>query len=139
MKGYIYRITLIGIAVFMISCSSTEQKTAVTAPPVKVVVRKVVAYSGTNFLSVSGKIQASKSADISTSMMGYVTNVCTPLPTLTLVGYVRYIHIYTYVSSTLHWTRYNTLYLQTDVNHVGFVTCQPRRHCYFCIKDTEKQ
>ena len=75
MKEYIYRITLIGITVFMISCSSTEQKTVVTAPPVKVVVRKVVAYSGTNFLSVSGKIQASKSADISTSMMGYVTNV----------------------------------------------------------------
>ncbi|MGB1284708.1 MAG: efflux RND transporter periplasmic adaptor subunit [Polaribacter sp.] len=76
MRKYIYIIALFSASIFMTSCGS-EDKKAVTdnSPAIKVVVNKVTANSNNPFLSVSGKIQATNSADLSTRMMGFVKNV----------------------------------------------------------------
>jgi len=76
MKKYIYIITLLSASIFLTSCGS-EDKKAVTdnSPAIKVVVNKITANSNNPFLSVSGKIQATNSADLSTRMMGFVKKV----------------------------------------------------------------
>ncbi|MDX6745266.1 efflux RND transporter periplasmic adaptor subunit [Polaribacter sp. PL03] len=76
MKKYINRITLIALSLFIVSCGSEEKKVAVdNSPAIKITVSKVAINSDSQFLSVSGKIQASNSADLSTRMMGYVKKV----------------------------------------------------------------
>ncbi|MEE9406922.1 MAG: efflux RND transporter periplasmic adaptor subunit [Polaribacter sp.] len=76
MKKYINIITLIALSLFIVSCGSEEKKAAVdTTPAIKITVSKVAINSDNQFLSISGKIQASNSADLSTRMMGYVKKV----------------------------------------------------------------
>ncbi|MCI2228599.1 efflux RND transporter periplasmic adaptor subunit [Polaribacter sp. MSW13] len=77
MKKYIHIIAFFTTSLFlMTSCGSEEKKVAVdTTPAIKISVSKVAVNSNSPFLSVSGKIQASNSADLSTRMMGYVKKV----------------------------------------------------------------
>ncbi len=76
MKKYIYIISVITASLFMTSCGSEEKKAVKdTTPAIKITVSKVAINSDNQFLSVSGKIQASNSADLSTRMMGYVKKV----------------------------------------------------------------
>lgn len=76
MKKYIYIITLISASLLIKSCGNENINIAVdNTPAIKVKVDKVQANNNTPFLSVSGKIQAANSADVSTRMMGYVTKV----------------------------------------------------------------
>jgi RND family efflux transporter MFP subunit len=72
----IYTILTIAIALSLASCGSEDKKAAANqSPAISVKVNDVVTNSNNPFLSVSGKIQASNSADLSTRMMGYVTDV----------------------------------------------------------------
>ncbi|QXP63446.1 efflux RND transporter periplasmic adaptor subunit [Polaribacter sp. HaHaR_3_91] len=76
MKKYIYIIAIFTTSLLITSCGSEEKKAAVdTTPAIAVKVSKVAVNSNTPFLSVSGKIEATNSADLSTRMMGYVKNV----------------------------------------------------------------
>jgi len=76
MKKYINIITLIALSLFIVSCGSKEKKVAVdNSPAIKIKVNKVAVNNNSQFLSVSGKIEASNSADLSTRMMGYVKKV----------------------------------------------------------------
>ncbi|WP_435414237.1 efflux RND transporter periplasmic adaptor subunit [Polaribacter aestuariivivens] len=76
MKKYIYIITLVFTTLLITSCGNKTQKEAtnnLSVIPVKV--NKVQPNAKNSFLSVSGKIQATNSADLSTRMMGFVTKV----------------------------------------------------------------
>ena len=76
MKKYIYIITLISTILLITSCASEDKKVAQdTTPTIHVKVAKVQLNTNNPFLSVSGKIQATNSADLSTRMMGYVKKV----------------------------------------------------------------
>ncbi|WP_179352149.1 efflux RND transporter periplasmic adaptor subunit [Winogradskyella vidalii] len=76
MKKYIYLLTLTATAFFLTSCGSEDKKAVVDNSPAIVVKTSQVDTNGNSpFLSVSGKIQASNSADLSTRMMGYVNKV----------------------------------------------------------------
>lgn len=76
MKKYIYIIAFLSASIFITSCGSEEKKAAIdTAPTVKISVNKVAVNNNSQFLSVSGKIQAANSTDLSTRMMGYVKKV----------------------------------------------------------------
>tara|TARA_R110002049_G_scaffold2846_2_gene23128 strand:+ start:5458 stop:6537 length:1080 start_codon:yes stop_codon:yes gene_type:complete len=76
MKKYIYIIAFLFASIFITSCGSEEEKVVKdTTPAIKITVSKVAINSDSQFLSVSGKIQASNSADLSTRMMGYVKKV----------------------------------------------------------------
>ena len=76
MKKTIYTIVAFSIALFMTSCGNDDKKvTADNSPAIAVVTKKVTANDNSPFLSVSGKIQATNSADLSTRMMGYVNKV----------------------------------------------------------------
>ncbi|APZ45350.1 efflux transporter periplasmic adaptor subunit [Polaribacter reichenbachii] len=76
MKKYIYIITLLSASIFITSCGSEDKKAGTdNSPAIKVVVNKIKANSNNPFLSVSGKIQATNSADLSTRIMGFVTKV----------------------------------------------------------------
>lgn len=72
----IYTILTVSLALFAISCGSKDKEVAVdNSPAIKVKVNQVEANGNSPFLSVSGKIQATNSADLSTRMMGYVNKV----------------------------------------------------------------
>ncbi|APG65236.1 efflux transporter periplasmic adaptor subunit [Tenacibaculum todarodis] len=72
----IYTILTLSVALLLASCGSEDKKPVVdNSPAIAVKVRPVAANSNSPFLSVSGKIQASNSADLSTRMMGYVNKV----------------------------------------------------------------
>lgn len=72
----IYTILTLSIALFVASCGSEDKKPIVdNSPVISVKTNQVVANGNNPFLSVSGKIQASNSADLSTRMMGYVNQV----------------------------------------------------------------
>ncbi len=72
----IYTILTFSIGLFVASCGSEEKKPIVdNSPIISVKTNQVVANGNNPFLSVSGKIQASNSADLSTRMMGYVNQV----------------------------------------------------------------
>jgi RND family efflux transporter MFP subunit len=72
----IYTILTVAIALSLASCGSEKKKTvADNSPVINVTVNEVTTNTNNPFLSVSGKIQASNSADLSTRMMGYVTDV----------------------------------------------------------------
>ncbi|KGL62105.1 efflux RND transporter periplasmic adaptor subunit [Polaribacter sp. Hel1_85] len=76
MKKYINIITLIALSLFIVSCGSEEKKAAIdTTPAIKITISKVAVNNNSQFLSVSGKIQAANSTDLSTRMMGYVKKV----------------------------------------------------------------
>ncbi|WP_299363602.1 efflux RND transporter periplasmic adaptor subunit [Winogradskyella sp.] len=70
----IYKSVLCATLLLFMACGSNEEKTFVDdSPAVKVVVQNVKTDNNNPFLTVSGKIQASNSANLSTRMMGFVT------------------------------------------------------------------
>ena len=76
MKKYLYLFTLTTASLFMASCGSNDQKAVGdNSPAISVKVNQVTTNRNSPFLSVSGKIQATNSADLSTRMMGYVNKV----------------------------------------------------------------
>ncbi|WP_417214370.1 efflux RND transporter periplasmic adaptor subunit [Bizionia sp.] len=76
MKKYAYLLTLTAVSVFLTSCGSEDKKeVADNTPAIAVKTNQVEANSNSPFLSVSGKIQAANSAELSTRMMGYVNKV----------------------------------------------------------------
>ncbi|QFZ53664.1 efflux RND transporter periplasmic adaptor subunit [Oceanihabitans sp. IOP_32] len=75
MKKYLYLFTLTTASLFLTSCGSEDQKAVDNGPTIPVKVNQVQANGNSPFLSVSGKIQAANSADLSTRMMGYVNKV----------------------------------------------------------------
>ena len=76
MKKYIHIIAFFTLSIMIVSCGSDEKKAVVnTTPAINVKVSKVGVNNNNPFLSVSGKIQASKSAELSTRIMGFVKNV----------------------------------------------------------------
>ncbi|WP_452233236.1 efflux RND transporter periplasmic adaptor subunit [Lacinutrix sp. MEBiC02595] len=71
-----YTILVLSVTLLVASCGSEDQKPVVdNSPAISVKTSQVEANGNSPFLSVSGKIQASKSADLSTRMMGYVNKV----------------------------------------------------------------
>ncbi len=77
MKSKIYiPVAVLTITMLLASCGS-EDKTAVAdnSPAVAVQVSAVSEDNSNPFLTASGKIEAAKSADISTRMMGYVDKI----------------------------------------------------------------
>lgn len=75
MKKTIHILSLV-IASILVSCGNKDKKEiADNSPAIKVKISKVKANTNTPFLSVSGKIQAVNSADLSTRIMGYVNKV----------------------------------------------------------------
>jgi len=76
MKKYIYIITLTTASLFITSCGSEDKKVVVNnSSAISVKTSQVEANSNNPFLAVSGKIQASNSAELSTRMMGSVNKV----------------------------------------------------------------
>ena len=76
MKKHIYKVTLVAAALFVMSCTSKEKEPVVdNSPAIPVKISQVVDNSSSQFLSVSGKIQASNSANLSTRLMGFVNKV----------------------------------------------------------------
>ncbi|WP_034057069.1 efflux RND transporter periplasmic adaptor subunit [Lacinutrix jangbogonensis] len=72
----IYTIVTLSVALLLASCGSEDKKLVEgNSPAISVKTSKVVANSNSPFLSVSGKIQATNSADLSTRMMGYVNKI----------------------------------------------------------------
>ena len=72
----IYIILTLFVALFVASCGSKDKApVADNSPAINVKVNEVEANSNSPVLLVSGKIQASNSADLSTRMMGYVNKV----------------------------------------------------------------
>ena len=72
----IYTILTLSVALLVASCGSEDKKPVVdNTPAISVKTSQVAANSNSPFLSVSGKIQATNSADLSTRMMGYVNKV----------------------------------------------------------------
>ncbi|WP_431134573.1 efflux RND transporter periplasmic adaptor subunit [Psychroserpens mesophilus] len=72
----IYTILTLSVALLMTSCGSKDKKVVTdNSPAIVVKMSEVEAHENNLFLSVSGKIQASNSADLSTRMMGYVNKV----------------------------------------------------------------
>ena len=72
----IYTILLLSVAFTFANCGKEDKKVvADNSPAIKVEVSKITESNNSQFLSVSGKIQASKSADLSTRMMGFVNKV----------------------------------------------------------------
>ena len=76
MKKYLYPLAFITAALFLTSCGNDDKKELEdNSPSISVKVAKVSANANNPFLIVSGKIQAVKSADLSTRMMGSVDKV----------------------------------------------------------------
>lgn len=76
MKKHIYLLTLTTASLFLFSCGSKEKKAKIdNSPTIVVKINKVSESDNNPFLSVSGKIQSTNSADLSTRMMGFVTKV----------------------------------------------------------------
>lgn len=76
MNKKIYTIVAFYFALLLTSCGSNDKKElADNSPAISVKVNQVETNDNNPFLSVSGKIQATNSADLSTRMMGYVNKV----------------------------------------------------------------
>tara|TARA_R110000782_G_scaffold266873_1_gene361712 strand:- start:472 stop:1554 length:1083 start_codon:yes stop_codon:yes gene_type:complete len=77
MKNKKYIITaILGATVLISSCGSEDKKAVVdNSPAIAVQVKTVSEDNSSPFLTVSGKIEAVKSANISTRMMGYVDKI----------------------------------------------------------------
>jgi RND family efflux transporter MFP subunit len=71
-----YTIVTFSLTLLLTSCGNADKKVVVdNSPAISVTVSQVAANNNSPFLSVSGKIQATNSADLSTRMMGYVNKV----------------------------------------------------------------
>ena len=71
-----YTIVAFSLTLLLASCGNADKKAvADNSPAISVTVSQVAANNNSPFLSVSGKIQATNSADLSTRMMGYVNKV----------------------------------------------------------------
>ncbi|MFD1163954.1 efflux RND transporter periplasmic adaptor subunit [Hwangdonia seohaensis] len=71
-----YTILTFSVALLLASCGNEDKKSvADNAPAITVKTNQVETNSNSPFLSVSGKIQAVNSADLSTRIMGYVNKV----------------------------------------------------------------
>ncbi|WP_339627728.1 efflux RND transporter periplasmic adaptor subunit [uncultured Maribacter sp.] len=77
MKNKKYIITaILGATILISSCGSEDKKVVIdNSPAVPVKVKTVSEDNSSPFLTVSGKIEAVKSANISTRMMGYVDKI----------------------------------------------------------------
>ncbi|SFR77451.1 efflux RND transporter periplasmic adaptor subunit [Maribacter stanieri] len=77
MKNKKYIITaILGATILISSCGSEDKKAVVdNSPAIAVQIKTVSEDSSSPFLTVSGKIEAAKSANISTRMMGYVDKI----------------------------------------------------------------
>ncbi|WP_282116577.1 efflux RND transporter periplasmic adaptor subunit [Cellulophaga baltica] len=72
----IYTILTLSVMLLIVSCGGEDKKTIVdNSPTINVEVSQVATNANSPFLSASGKIQATNSADLSTRMMGYVNKV----------------------------------------------------------------
>ncbi len=70
------RITILLLSsLFLLSCGKEQKVLSDTAAPITVKVSGTTAESQSPFVTASGKIEAEKSANVSTRMMGYVTRV----------------------------------------------------------------
>lgn len=71
----IFTIILNVSVLFLASCSSKETKKTVVdnSPVIPVKIEKVAGNTNNPFITASGKVQATNSAELSTRMMGYVT------------------------------------------------------------------
>ncbi|MFT6865453.1 MAG: RND family efflux transporter MFP subunit [Cyclobacteriaceae bacterium] len=69
--------TIVGLALIlaMTSCGSSEEKSIIEMPAIPVKVAKAIVDNNSTFITASGKIEAEKSASLSTRMMGYVTEL----------------------------------------------------------------
>ena len=75
-KNNTYPIAAIfGVILLISSCGVDNKKTVVDTPALTVEVHTVSEDIGNQFLMVSGKVEATKNANISTKMMGYVDNI----------------------------------------------------------------
>jgi RND family efflux transporter MFP subunit len=76
MKKHTYIVVLFLVSIITASCSSSDKQVDVdNSPVVKVVLNKTATNNRNQYLSVSGKIQATNSADLSTRMMGFIDKV----------------------------------------------------------------
>lgn len=76
MKKYLYLLTITSASLFMSSCvSDTKKEVADNQTPIAVKVNTITKNDTKSYLSLSGKIQSINSADLSTRMMGFVTQV----------------------------------------------------------------
>jgi RND family efflux transporter MFP subunit len=77
MKNKKYIITaILGATILISSCGSEDKKAVVdNSPAIAVQVKTVSEDNSSPFLTVSGKIEAAKNANISTRMMGYVDKI----------------------------------------------------------------
>lgn len=72
----IYKVTVLTLAILTMSCGNKENTIVVdNSAPVAVKISKVQSNNNKLFITASGKIQAQNSAELSTRMMGFVTNV----------------------------------------------------------------
>ncbi|WP_100614600.1 efflux RND transporter periplasmic adaptor subunit [Confluentibacter citreus] len=71
----IYTTTLLALAILATSCGSDEKKLIADTTTVPVKVSSINENNNNPFLTASGTIQAVNSANLSTRMMGYVTNI----------------------------------------------------------------
>ena len=72
----IYTIAIITLSLFMMSCGGEDPKAvADNSTPIAVKVSKVESNGNNPFVSASGKIEATNSANLSTRMMGFVNKV----------------------------------------------------------------
>ena len=74
---HLYTTLLFASAFFIASCGKKEENTPVVdnTPPIAVTVSSNANESNSPFLTTSGKIEATNSANLSTRMMGYVTKI----------------------------------------------------------------
>lgn len=72
---YIYIITILTLSVLATSCGSEQKKLLTNTDAVSVIVNTVTENNNNSFLTASGTIQAVSSANLSTRMMGFVTNI----------------------------------------------------------------
>lgn len=73
MKKYIHLFTITAASIFAISCNNTHKASEQNLPVINVKVNQTNQTANGSFISVSGKIQAVNSAELSTRIMGYVT------------------------------------------------------------------
>ncbi|MGE5943929.1 MAG: biotin/lipoyl-binding protein [Flavobacteriales bacterium] len=71
----IYTTTLLTLAILATSCGSDEKKLVADTTAISVKVSSINENNTSPFLTASGTIQAVNSANLSTRMMGYVTNI----------------------------------------------------------------
>ena len=76
MKKYKYIIAVITLSLFIMSCGSDDKKVlADNSAPIVVQVSSVKSSGNNPFVTVSGKIQAENSAELSTRLMGFVNKI----------------------------------------------------------------